>query len=315
MEIRQNQFKKIIFAIALLMFFGNVNKENSSIIVILVIVGVFWFLNKKHGIFNNFKFNKNNNMETYQTVKAGGKRFIGYIIGLVVLLLLITQMIIVIPAGKTGVYSIFGKVKEQELSSGIHFINPFAQVTLMSIRTEEYTMSIASAEGRRTGDDSITALTKEGLTITLDVTVLYRLVEEKASDVFLDLGITYDEKVIRPEIRSAIREVVAVYEAKETYSEKREEITTQISSKLSQAINPRGITVESLLLRNVHLPEKLKVSIQEKLSAEQESQKYDFVLQKEAKEAERKIIEAEGQKSAQIIIAEGLTIRMSSKVR
>jgi len=222
-------------------------------------------------------------------------------------LVIIANGIVIIPAGTTGVYHLFGKVKDGELQSGIHLINPLANVTEMSIRTEEYTMSILQEEGTRSNNDTIAALTKEGLSVDLDITVLFHLIEDKASDVYKNLGIDYSEKIIRPEIRSAIREVVAVYEVKDIYSDKRQEAAIKILSALQGKLEPRGITVEDVLLRNVGLPEGLAKSIQEKLSAEQEAQKYDFVLEKERKEKERKLIEAEGQKAAQVIINEGLT--------
>ena len=117
----------------------------------------------------------------------------------------------------------------------------------------------------------------------------------------------YIETIIRPSIRSGIREVVANYEAKDIYSEKRAEATMKITERLKSEIEPRGIVVEDVLLRNVNLPAKLVNAIQEKLTAEQEAQRYDFVLQREKKEAERKIIEAEGQRSAQQIISQSLT--------
>jgi regulator of protease activity HflC (stomatin/prohibitin superfamily) len=162
----------------------------------------------------------------------------------------------------------------------------------MSVRTEQYTMSIATNEGQRFGDDSIEALTKEGLKVYLDITVLYRLIEDQASDVYRELGVLYEEKVLRPEVRSAIREVIALYEAKDIYSDKREEAVSKIESMLAENLAPRGITMESVLMRNVKLPPMLTQAIENKLTAEQEAQRYDFVLQKEEKEAERKRIEA-----------------------
>ena len=168
-------------------------------------------------------------------------------------------------------------------------------------------MSIVNDEGLKKTADAISALTKEGLQVDLDITVLYHLIEERASDVYKNVGLNYIETIIRPSIRSGIREVVANYEAKDIYSEKRAEATMKITERLKSEIEPRGIVVEDVLLRNVNLPAKLVNAIQEKLTAEQEAQRYDFVLQREKKEAERKIIEAEGQRSAQQIISQSLT--------
>ncbi|MFC1622983.1 prohibitin family protein [Patescibacteria group bacterium] len=246
------------------------------------------------------KSNANNFMEML-------KNKVWMVIAIVVAIIVIVNIIVVIPAGYTGVQTLFGKVKDRELSSGMHIVNPFVAIEKMSIRTEEYTMSIAKGEGQKYGADQIQALTREGLMIDLDITVFHHLVEGRASDVYRDLGAGFQEKIIRPEIRSAIREVIAKYDAKDVYSEKRGEVASAINSRLTETVEPRGIVVEQVLLRNVTLPSKLSASIQEKLQAEQESQRYDFLLEKEKKEADRKRIEAEGQRDAQSIIDESLT--------
>ncbi|MFC1613377.1 prohibitin family protein [Patescibacteria group bacterium] len=228
---------------------------------------------------------------------------------LVLIILLLSTMIVIIPAGETGVHHLFGKVRENELSSGLHFINPFAKVTKMSIRTEEYTMSGVRGEGKIMGDDSIQTLTKEGLNIDLDLTVLYHLEQNKASNVYKDIGIDFAQKIIRPEIRATIREIAATYDAVDIYTEKRAELTQSIEDNLIKTINPRGITIESVLLRNVTLPSGLTRSIEVKLEADQQAKQMEFVLIKEEKEAERKRIQAAGQRDAQKIINESLTQR------
>jgi len=229
------------------------------------------------------------------------------IVALIILVIIIPLSIVIIPAGNTGVYHLFGKVRENELPSGFHLKNPLANVTKMSIRTEEYTMTAIIGEGQVQEADAISALTKEGLQVDLDITVLYHLEEAKASEVFKNVGLDYVTKIIRPSIRAGIREIVADYDSKDIYSEKREQAAVQILEKLKGDIDPRGIIIEDVLLRNVNLPAKISNAIQEKLAAEQEAQRYDFVLLTEKKEAERKVIEAEGQRDAQQIISYSLT--------
>ncbi|MBU2474488.1 prohibitin family protein, partial [Patescibacteria group bacterium] len=180
--------------------------------------------------------NKNNmsqiidvdNLKNAQNVK---KMIMG-IVTLIFAFWLFFASIIIVDAGETGVYSLFGKVKEKELSSGFHLVIPLAKVTKMSVRTEEYTMSIAQGEGKRSGADAITSLTKEGLSVDLDMTVLYRIDEEKASEIYRTVGLTYEEKIIRPTIRTSIRDIIAQYEAKDIYSEKRQEAARNILEKL-----------------------------------------------------------------------------------
>lgn len=234
-------------------------------------------------------------------------RIVRWAVLIVLALIIVPRFLVVIPAGFTGVYHLFGRVSDKPLSSGLHFVIPLAVVTKMNIQTQDYTMSIVKEEGRRLGDDSIDALTKEGLNVTLDITVLFKLREESAPQVFRELGVNYDEVIIRPETRSIIREVVAHYDAKSLYSDKRSEAVDSIKNMLKQKIESRGIVVEEVLLRNVKLPDRLAKSIEEKLQAEQESARYEFVLEKEKKEAERKRIEAQGQRDAQKTISESLT--------
>ncbi|MFA7314782.1 MAG: prohibitin family protein [Candidatus Magasanikbacteria bacterium] len=249
-------------------------------------------------------------METINPNKYNPKRFSW--IFLFIFLIIIgfsfaSSFWVVVGAGETGVQSLFGKVMDNELSSGFHFKNPFLKVTKMNIRTNDYTMSATQGEGVHYGDDAITTLTKEGLSVNLDITVLYHLIEEKASDVYRDLGLSYEESIIRPQIRSIIREVSANYNVKDIYSEKRLEVAKEIQNKLTEKMEPRGIGLEDVLLRQVELPANLADSIQQKLQAEQESERYDFILETEKKEAERKRIEAEGQRDSQKIINESLS--------
>jgi len=303
-------FKNIPLLLFVIFFLTGI--FGGKIVPVLIIVAALYFIIKE--IIPSFKkmegraknMTKTIDLDSVEAIKKVKKFLFG---GLAAVLLawLFFASVQIVDAGETGVYSLFGKVKDNELRSGFHLVIPLAKVTRMSIRTEEYTMSITQGEGQRYGADAITSLTKEGLSVDLDMTVLYRLQEEKASDVYRELGEEYDEKIIRPTIRTAIRDVIAQYEAKDIYSEKREEAALQIQEQLAVTLVERGITVENVLLRNVALPSNLANAIQEKLQAEQEAQKYDFILEKEKKEKERKIIEAEGQRDAQKIINESLS--------
>lgn len=320
-----NKFSGYIFAGIILFLFVLAGLWWIVIPAIVLLIVVF-----KKGInpaiLSKFNFFKNNiNMETdnqKQFQPAGksirnkppiqglGKKIfkgILLIIAIIVAIEIFTSPFVIIGAGETGVQSLFGKVRDKELSSGFHIINPLSNVERMSVRTEQYTMSIAPAEGQVKGDDSISSLTKEGLDVNIDFTALYRLEESKASDIYREVGLDYVGKLIRPEIRGVIRDVVSQYEAKELYSEKRQEASSHIATLLRERLESRGIIIEEAVIRNVSLPASLAKAIQEKLASEQEAQRYDFVLEKEKKEADRKRIEAEGQRDSQKIINESLS--------
>ncbi|KPL13262.1 hypothetical protein AMJ74_05555 [candidate division WOR_3 bacterium SM1_77] len=222
-------------------------------------------------------------------------------------ILIIASVIRIVPPGSVGVQVLFGRVlTKATLSEGLNVVNPFVNLEIMTIRTQAYTMSIAAEEGQRYGDDAIVSLTKDGLEVTMDLTVWYHLLKSEAANVFQKIGSDYVDKIVRPAARTAIRNTTVRYMAVEIYSDKREEVQTEISKGLNSDFSDRGIALEKVLLRNISLPAKVKNAIEVKLEAEQDAQKMEFVLQKEQKEAERKEIEASGIAKAQEIIAKSL---------
>lgn len=220
---------------------------------------------------------------------------------------LIASMVRLVGPGQVGVVVLFGRVQEKPLRSGIHLINPFASIEKMSVRTESYTMSGKAREGVVRGDDAIDALTSEGLTVKLDVTVWYRLKSEGAAIVYRDIGPNYVEKIVRPAIKTVIRNMMAGYEVAYIYSENRESIGISIEQGLKDALAGRNIEVEKVLMRDVQLPEMVQGKIDEKMASKQEAERMVFVLQRETREVERKKLEAEGISEANRIISKSLT--------
>ncbi|ABE52108.1 prohibitin family protein [Methanococcoides burtonii] len=209
-------------------------------------------------------------------------------------------------AGQVGVkFSQFGGVMDDELGEGLHIVPPWISVTKYSVRSEMYTMSGRAAEGEVVGDDQINALTNEGLTLGLDISVRYRLVADDASVVHSKLGTSYAQKIIRPTIKSVIREVVSGQTAMAIYGEQRDLVATEMQLEMEKALVGDGIIVEEVLLRNVQLPTKIADAIESKLQADQDAQRMIFVKQKEQLEAERRIIEANGIANATIVEATG----------
>jgi len=246
------------------------------------------------------------------------KPLIGVVSAVVVIatiFIIVFSCIITVQAGHVGVYNLFGVVDDTELQPGLHFKNPLASVTKMSVKTQEYTMSYAQGEGAKYGSDVISALTKEGLSVDLDMTVLYKLNPSQASEIYETIGESYVSVIVRPQIRTIIREVVAEYEAKQLYSQDRQAVAQEIATRLEPELISRGIILERVLLRHIQLPTQLTDSIEEKLVAEQDAERYVFLLQQEQREAERKIIEAQGIKNSTMIVQEGLVnISMVTKI-
>jgi len=213
----------------------------------------------------------------------------------------------IIEPGKVGVQVLFGRVQDGVLESGLHVINPMVDVTTFSIQTENYTMSAKDSEGAVQGDDAIRVLSSDGLEVTIDLSVLYRLVPSKAPFVLQNIGADYVNKIVRPVTRTAIRDNAVNYQAVDLYSTKRQEFQFKINQTITQNFAKNGLEVQQILVRNISLPASVKASIESKINAEQDAQKMQFVLQKERQEADRKRVEAQGIADYQRIISQGLT--------
>jgi len=212
-----------------------------------------------------------------------------------------------IDAGEVGVQSVFGKVSERTLSSGLNFVNPLASVTVFDAKTQNYTMSAVHDEGDREGDDAIRVLTADGLEVVVDLTVLYRILPSQAPTILKEIGPDYKDKVVRPITRTMIRDNAVYYDAVALYSLKRNEFQTRIYKDIESNFKKRGLVLEQLLIRNINLPNSVKQTIESKINAEQDAQKMQFVLLKEKQEAERKRVEAQGIADYQKILSTGLS--------
>ncbi len=212
-----------------------------------------------------------------------------------------------IDAGEVGVQSIFGNVNPNTLSSGLNFVNPLAEVQTFDIKTQNYTMSAVHDEGSKNGDDAIRVLTADGLEVIIDLTVLYRIIPAEAPKILQEIGLDYNDKVVRPITRTKIRDNAVYYDAVALYSTKRDEFQTRIFKSIEKDLAGRGLLLEQLLIRNINLPTSVKQTIESKINAEQEAQKMQFVLQKEKQEAERKRVEAQGIADYQKILSTGLS--------
>lgn len=205
----------------------------------------------------------------------------------------LSRLIIVIPVGNIGVEYFQGKVSNRTLPGGIYAINPFSDIVQFSTRLRDI-------------KEEISATSKEGLALNIDISIQYRIDPAKAGNVYQNIG-TDEREIVISRFRAIAREIVAGYPAEAVYSTKREEISLQLREKLRLYITPLGFVVDEALLRNVKIPETLQEAIQQRLKAEQENLQMQFVLAKEKQEAERKRIEAKGRADAQKILAEGLT--------
>jgi regulator of protease activity HflC (stomatin/prohibitin superfamily) len=205
-----------------------------------------------------------------------------------------SQMFTVVPAGNVGVVDFFGTVSDNTLKAGINFVNPLARVVKFSVKTQEIkeVMDVPS---------------KEGLTVQLELSTLFHLNPDRTAEVYKTIGENYVQIMLEPNFRSVARGVTAGYDARALYTSEREMLAQAVKQDLQNLVGPRGIEIEATPLRRVGLPPDLSRAIEEKLRADQESQRMQFILQKERQEAERKRIEAQGISDFQNIVARGIS--------
>jgi regulator of protease activity HflC (stomatin/prohibitin superfamily) len=194
----------------------------------------------------------------------------------------------------------FGRVSSIQ-GPGLHIMIPFVQTI------EAYYVGIATYDF--TGEDypPITVLSGDGLEITIDLSVQSVIRKEKMDDIATSFwsysGLENWGVAI---VRSSVRDVIADYRAESLYGSERSEIEVKIKEKITKEVE-QYFDVTGILIRKVALPVNLKTSIEQKLQAQQESLKMEYILDKERKEAERKVIEAQGISNYNKMVSSSLT--------
>jgi len=209
-------------------------------------------------------------------------------------ILLVVSCVVVIPAGNVGVQDFFGNVSDRTLKPGINLRNPLAHIIPFTVKTQE-------------AKESMEVPSREGLSVRLDMSVLYHLDPEQAAQIYKTVGMDYATVILETNFRSIVRGVTAAHDAQALYTSNRELLANEIRDQLEEVVGPRGIRIESTPMRQITLPARLLTSIEEKLQAEQESQRMQFVLMKEEQEAKRKEIEALGIARFQEIVSKEIS--------
>ena len=200
----------------------------------------------------------------------------------------------IVRPGEIGVRQTLGKLSRETQSPGPVWFNPIvSKVVIASTQINDIELSLSLPS-------------KEGLSIGAQISILYKLEEKSVPKIITNLGFRYEE-IISNVFRSASADVCSKYFAKDMHSGMRAEIESEIKGKMSETLEQQGIIVNSVLMKSIQLPAGLASSIEQKLQAEQNAMRMEFILQQEKLEAERKIIEATGTKDAQKILSEGLT--------
>lgn len=200
----------------------------------------------------------------------------------------------VIRPGEVGVRQRLGKLSEEVRTQGSMLYNPFiTRIVRASVITTNLELSLSLPS-------------KEGLSIVSQISILYKLDQQKVPDIIRNIGLDH-ESIITSVFRSASADVCAQFYAKDMHSGMRSDIEKAIKSKMEETLTAQGILIEAVLMKSIQLPSGLASSIEQKLQAEQDAMRMEFVLKQATLEAERKIIEAKGIRDSQKIISEGLT--------
>ena len=223
------------------------------------------------------------------------------------LLFLISASLTIIEPGYVGVPVTFGNVGAQSLPAGIHPIFFLTDVYKMSVQTKAYTMSSVRNEGNKEGDDAVATLSRDQLILKFDVSVWYHLDASQANNVYSNVGLNYEEVIVRPAIRTALVNAATKFDASDVMSLQRDAYTKTVTDLLLQELTGRGVVLDNVLIRNVEPPATVSDAIAAKLKASQEAQQMEYTIQYAQKEAQRKAIEAQGISNAQKIIGNGLS--------
>ncbi len=202
----------------------------------------------------------------------------------------------VVRPGEVGIKQRLGKLSNEVVTQGSVMYNP---LTTKILKESTQTQNIKL---------NLTLPSKEGLSVNSEISILYRLEAGKIVSVLENLGPNY-ESVVTSVFRSAASDVCAKFFAKDMHSGNRAQIEQDILLKMKENLEKQvdGIDLIAVLMKRIQLPAGLARSVERKLQAEQDAMRMEFVLKQERLEAERKIINAKGERDALIILSKGLT--------
>ena len=214
----------------------------------------------------------------------------------IALIIVLMNSCAVIRPGEVGIKQRLGILSKEVITEGMVSFNP---LTTRVIKQSTQTQNIRL---------KLNLPSKEGLSVRSEISILYRLEEQMVASILENLGKNY-EPIVTSVFKSAASDVCARFFAKDMHSGMRSKIENEILDKMKTNLEKQadGIKLIAVLMKSIQLPRGLANSIERKLQAEQEAMRMEFVLSQEKQEAERKIISAQGERDAQIIISEGLT--------
>ena len=229
---------------------------------------------------------------------------------LIVGLIVLSQTFVVVQAGERAViFSDLSGVQTYQLSEGFHLNLPLVwHITKYDIKTRTYTMSGSTQESNRPAeartdseqvpDDSLTALTSDGLPVTLDLSIRFHIDPDNVWRLHRQIGPEFIDRVVRPQARSIARMTFAGFPVIDVYSGKRQAIVDGISTQLREKFRQNYLVLDEVLLRDIRFPAEFQATIEQKQVAQQAAEQMVYELQRAELEKQQKIVQAQGEAAA-----------------
>ena len=242
-------------------------------------------------------------------INRNASRIFLIIVVVVVLIGLVSSTIIFVPPDQIGVVVSRvtpGGYRKEPLYSGLHFVIPLLEnVEKYSIARQNYTMSAATSEGQREGDDSIRVRTKDGQEVFMDSSIIYAINPANVVNLHITWQKRYSEELVRPLVRGIIRDAASQYGVEEIVSSKRAELEEYITGELTTKMQQNDLELVDFVLRDIHFSEEYAAAVEQKQIAEQQALQAQFVVEQKKQEAEQARQVAQGKADAAVIAAKG----------
>lgn len=219
---------------------------------------------------------------------------------LILIVMLSSSIFLTIGSGEKGVlFKKFGggMDKDKIYDQGFHVIAPWNTMYIYNVREQ-------------LKEEKLNVISSDGLNIEVDVSCRFHPRHDKIGYLHDEIGVNYGELIVKDLIRTTVRKVVGTYKPEELYSTKRDEIEKEIEESLENYLKEKNVVLQSVFVRSIKLPVEIETAIQDKLKQQQEAEKYVYKIDREKKEKERKMIEAEGIKEFQRIVSEGISDKL-----
>ena len=245
-----------------------------------------------------------------QSAKGFSSSAIGIVVIAVILTILGAGLVFIEPNERGVVISPYsfrapnGYLTEA-ISPGLHWIIPGERVETYTISRRTYTMSSVAQEGQTAGDDSIRARTKDGQEVYVDASIIYAVDPTKVIQLHINWQNRFEDEVVRPAARNAIRDAVSQYGVEEIVSTKRQEMEDLVTQSITNRLSDNDLELVTFLLRDIHFSDEYAAAVEQKQIAEQQAQQAALVVEQKKQEAEQARQEAQGKADAAVISAKG----------